>query len=183
MYDLLKKSFLDGPVVERNGYPYFVNPICDGIPRVEPSLLKEVTEGMMAVGNFDCDMILAPEAMGIHLAAPISLELGIPFSIIRKHSYGLPGEIEVGRKTGYSSDFLYINGPKKGDRVVLLDDTLSTGGTAKAIACALSSRGIDLVEFITVFDKAGHVEDPVPGVRTKSLLRVCIKDGRPALDC
>ena len=74
------------------------------------------------MGKFDCDVILAPEAMGIPLTVPISLRTRIPYSVIRKREYRLPGEISVQRGTGYSSGFLYINGLKKGDKVTIVDD-------------------------------------------------------------
>lgn len=178
---LLKKYFLESPVTDRDGYPYFVNPISDGIPRVDPALLEETVDGLLSIGKFDCDVILAPEAMGIPLAVPISLKTGIPYSVIRKRKYGLPGEITVKRATGYSSGFLYINGLKAGDKVAIVDDVLSTGGTVRAINAALKERGIVLNELVTVFDKT---ESPVTmeGVEIKSILRVGVKDGRPCIE-
>jgi adenine phosphoribosyltransferase len=183
VYELLRKSFMASPVIDRNGYPYFVNPISDGVPRVDPALLNEVVEGLIDLGDFDCDVILAPEAMGIPLAVPISLRLGIPYSIVRKRGYGLPGEIIIDRSTGYSSGSLYINGPGRGDRAVIVEDTLSTGGTVRALALALASHGIRLVEVLAVFDKTGDLADAVPGVRVKAMLRVGVRDGKPFLDC
>jgi adenine phosphoribosyltransferase len=183
VYELLRKSFLESQVIGRNGYSYFVNPISDGVPRVYPALMNEVVDGMIAIGNFDCDVILAPEAMGIPLAVPISLRLGIPYSIVRKRGYGIPGEIAVDRSTGYSYGSLYINGLYGGEKVVIVEDTLSTGGTARALALALASHGIKLVEVLAVFDKTGNPADAVPGVRVKAMLRVGVRNGKPFLDC
>lgn len=179
MYERLKKSFLESPVIERNVYPYFINPISDGIPAVDPALLKEVVDGMIDMGDFKCDIILAPEAMGVPLAVALSLSLGIPYSIIRKRRYGIPGEIEVYRDTGYSSGEIYVNGPKKGDRVVIVDDTLSTGGTMRALISALTSHGIEIVDILVVFDKTENISSAVPGVKVKALLNVSVKDGKP----
>ena len=39
---LLTRSFLSSPVVDRDGYPYFVNPVSDGIPLMTRELLDEV---------------------------------------------------------------------------------------------------------------------------------------------
>jgi adenine phosphoribosyltransferase len=179
VYELLKKSFLESPVIERNGYPYFINPMSDGIPTVEPALLKEVIDGMIEIGNFECDIILAPEAMGIPLVVALSLRLGIPYSIIRKRRYGIPEEIEVHRDTGYSSGNVYVNGLKKDDRVVIVDDTLSTGGTMRALVSSLTSRGIEIVDILVVFDKTENISTTVQGMNVKALLNVSIKDGRP----
>ena len=62
------------------------------------------------------------------LALMLSLQLGIPFTIIRKREYGLPGEVSIEQVTGYSKSKMYVNGLKKSDRVVIVDDVLSTGG-------------------------------------------------------
>ena len=47
--------------------------------------------------------------MGIHLATALSLEVGVPFVVVRKRKYGLPGELAVHQTTGYSKGELYIN--------------------------------------------------------------------------
>lgn len=182
MYELLKKSFLESPVIERNGYPYFINPISDGTPKVDPALLKEVIDGMIDICRFECDVILAPEAMGIPLAVALSIRLGIPYSVIRKRRYGIPGEIEVHRDTGYSSGNIYINGIKKGDRVVIVEDTLSTGGTMRALVSALTLHGVEITDILVVFDKTEDITSAVPGVNVKALLSIGVKDGKPYLN-
>lgn len=182
MYNLLKKSFLTGPVVDREGYPYYVNPISDGVPPADPALLEEVIDGLLDICDFDCDLILAPEAMGIPLAAVLSLRTGIPFGVIRKRKYGLPDEIVVTRDTGYSTAKLYINGVKRGDRVAIVDDTLSTGGTLKAVVSVLGEHGVEVTEVGIVFNKAGDTSDILPGIAIKSLLNVKIENGIPCLE-
>jgi adenine phosphoribosyltransferase len=121
-----------------------IHPITDGIPYITPELLKEVTDEMKKhikkCGTFD--RIVTMEAMGIPLATSLSLDLGIPFTIIRKRQYGLPGEVSVEQVTGYSKSKMYINGLKKGDTVILVDDVLSTGGTLKAVLYVLKEIGV-----------------------------------------
>ena len=56
-YPLLTASFLSSPVVDRNGYPYFVNPVSDGIPCMTRELLDEVVEGIVSVADLDCDIV------------------------------------------------------------------------------------------------------------------------------
>ena len=40
--DQLKQSLLEAPIIEKNGYHYFVHPISDGLPKLEPGLLREI---------------------------------------------------------------------------------------------------------------------------------------------
>ncbi len=181
MLERLKRSVTECPVVRIGEYQYFVHPITDGIPFMEPELLEEVVDEILAVGDFDCDYILAPEAMGIHLAVPISLRTGIPYSVVRKRRYGLEGEMNIAQSTGYSKSDMYINGISKGDRVTIVDDVLSTGGTLKALVNALKQKvGADVVDIIMVFEKTDRkkeIEEEI-GVPVKTLLKVDVIDGR-----
>jgi adenine phosphoribosyltransferase len=143
---LLEKSLLEAPIVKKGTYDYVIHPITDGVPYITPELLKEVADEMKKhikkCGNFD--RIVTMEAMGIPLASALSLDLGIPFTIIRKRQYGLPGEVSVEQVTGYSKSRMYVNGLKKGDTVILVDDVLSTGGTLKAVLYVLKDMGVNV---------------------------------------
>lgn len=145
----------DSPIIKKGEYYYIIHPITDGVPMITPALLKEVTEGLKKeikkVGKID--RIVTMEAMGIPLASVLSLELGIPFTIIRKREYGLPGEVSVEQVTGYSKAKLYINGLKKGDRIVIVDDVLSTGGTLRAVLTALDKLGVSVKGVFIAIDK------------------------------
>ncbi|MCL1979291.1 MAG: hypoxanthine/guanine phosphoribosyltransferase [Methanomassiliicoccaceae archaeon] len=172
MYERLKASVIGGPVIDRNGYPYLVHPVTDGIPLMEPDMLEEIIDWMVSAGDFDCDRIVAPEAMGIPLAVALSLRLRIPYSIIRKRQYGLEGEIPVRYSTGYSEGIVYMNGLKKGDRVVLVDDIVSSGGTLSAIVGALKENEISVKDILVVFGKGSGKQELSEslGIMIKSML-------------
>ncbi|MDD2626393.1 MAG: hypoxanthine/guanine phosphoribosyltransferase [Candidatus Methanomethylophilus sp.] len=181
MYNRLIASIEQSPVIDRNGYPYFVHPLTDGVPRMDPAVLGEVVDWMAGIGNFDCDVIAAPEAMGIPLAVALSLRLGIPYTVIRKKKYGLPGEIALTQQTGYSKSTMYIEGIRKGDRVVIVDDVVSTGGTMIALLKAFTEEiGAEIVDVIIPVDKGDgeKIVEKKTGIRVKSLIRVKIVDGK-----
>jgi len=147
---------------------------------VDPVILREVLDRILEIGDFQCDLLVAPEAMGIPLAAPLSLELGIPFTVVRKRRYGLPKEVRVNQITGYSSGEMFINGIEEGERVVIVDDIISTGGTLRAVIKALQSMRVELVDIIVVIEKGGgraKLENEL-GVYMKTLVRVEVRDGR-----
>lgn len=180
-FKLLEKSLSESPVVEFGDYPYFVNPVSDGVPYMDPELLEEVVDGIIEVSELDCDLILAPEAMGIPLAVGVSLRTGIPYSIIRKRRYGLPGEISLDHSTGYSRSPMYINGLIEDNRVMILDDVVSTGGTARSIIVALKASGITVTEICAVFNKSPdiHALSMDLGVPIRHLVTVEMRDGKP----
>jgi adenine phosphoribosyltransferase len=182
MLELLKKSLLEAPVVKKGDYYYVVHPITDGVPYIEKELLDEITDEMKKeiekLG--DIDRIVTIEAMGIPLASVLSMKTGIPFTIIRKRQYGLPGEISVEQVTGYSKSKLYINGLKKGDKIVIVDDVLSTGGTLRAVLNALKKMGVKIEGVIIVVDK-GEVAEKIQeefSIQIKKLIEIDVVDGK-----
>lgn len=179
--DKLKESISKCEIIYKNGYPYFIHPLTDGVPYIEPSILEEVTAAFMEISDLDCDIIVAPEAMGIPPASMISVRSGIPYTIVRKRGYGLPGEVNIAQYTGYSKSDMYINGIEKGDRVIVVDDVLSTGGTMRAILNALVNViGAEVTDVLVIFEKSSKVPEIEEefGVKIKSLLKVNITNGK-----
>ena len=178
--DRLKESLSTSPVVKMGDYDYFVNPITDGIPQMDPAVLADIIDGLQEIGDFDCDIIVAPESMGIPIAVPLSLRLGIPYNIVRKKRYGLPGEVNITQTTGYSKSEMYINGISRGDRVTVVDSVVSTGGTLRAILRGLGSIGAEVVDVLVPVEK-GDGKAPLErdlGIRIKTLVKIRCQCGK-----
>ncbi len=154
--DRLRESLHEAPIVDKDGYQYLVHPISNGVPMLDPALLREVVVGVTRNASLDVDKIVAPEAMGIHLATALSLQTDVPLVVIRKRSYGLDDEVALHKSTGYSESEMYINDVEDGDRVLIVDDLLSTGGTLAAICDALDGIGAEIVDIVVVIRKAGE---------------------------
>lgn len=180
MMERFISSLEAAPIVNVGGYEYFIHPITDGVPRVEPAVLGEVIGAMLRISSLDCDIILAPEAMGIPLGAILSMRAGIPYVVARKRRYGLPDEVEIGRSTGYSKGSMYINDVRKGERVIIIDDVLSTGGTLRPIMLALQRAGAQIAEVLVAVEKgsAGEKLEREFGVPVRALVKVEVRDGR-----
>jgi len=175
----LRDSLRCSKIVKMGDYDYFVSPITDGVPWVDPDVLSEVLAALKEIGNFDCDLIAAPESMGIPLAVPLSMECGIPYTIIRKKRFGLPGEVAVPQITRYSKSELYVNGISKGDRVTVVDSVVSSGGTLRAVIRALRSIGAEIVDLLVVVEKGAgkKIIEEEFGVKVETLVKVEISDG------
>jgi adenine phosphoribosyltransferase len=124
------------------------------------------------------------EAMGIHIATALSLETNIPFVVVRKRCYELEEEVAVHQVTGYSECELYINGIKKGDKVLVVDDVLSTGGTMIAVLNALKSSGAQIADVIAVVEKGDGKEQvkTKTGYEVKTLVKVDVKNGKVVIE-
>jgi adenine phosphoribosyltransferase len=173
MLDRLVMSLETCPMVKRGDYNYFIHPITDGVPIIDPALLREVCNGMVKMLNFtDVDTIVVVEAMGIHIGSILSTMTDIPMTIMRKRAYKLPGEIAVHQTTGYSKGELYLNGVYNGDRVVIIDDVVSTGGTMRALLKALEIAGAEVVDVCIAVQRG----DPDIGRSYKSLVKIEVTD-------
>ncbi|MFB6268277.1 MAG: hypoxanthine/guanine phosphoribosyltransferase [Halodesulfurarchaeum sp.] len=176
--DKLQASLLEAPIIEKEGYQYFVHPISDGVPMLEPGLLREIVIKIIRKAELeDVDKIVTPAAMGIHISTAVSLMTDIPLVVIRKRSYGLDGEVALAQQTGYSESEMYINDVDAGDRVLVLDDVLSTGGTLRAITEALDHIEADIVDIVAVIKKTGPNELDETAHDVKTLINVDVQDG------
>ncbi|ESS07262.1 MAG: hypothetical protein A07HB70_00536, partial [uncultured archaeon A07HB70] len=115
--NLLRESLLEAPIIEKEGgYEYFVHPVSDGVPMLEPELLREIVVRIIRKAELeDVDKIVTPAAMGIHISTAVSLMTDIPLVVIRKRRYGLAGEVSLTQQTGYSEGEMYINDVEPGD--------------------------------------------------------------------
>ena len=178
--DKLRRSLRDAPIVERDdGYDYFVHPISDGVPMLEPGLLREIVIGIIRKAHLDdIDKIVTPAAMGIHLSTAVSLMTDVPLVVVRKRQYGLEGEVALSQVTGYSENQMYINDVEAGDGVLVLDDVVSTGGTLTAVCGALEEIGADLADVVAVIKKVGGENELESSpYAAKTLINVDVADG------
>ena len=180
MLEKLRESMANCPIVEFGDYQYFVHPITDGIPEGDPEILREVVDAIVETMDLSCDKIVTAESMGFPLAIALSLKTGIPYVFIRKRKYGLPGEMSLKQTTGYSGSDMYVNFIQEGDKVVFIDDVLSTGGTLKAIISTLREIGAEIVDVLAVFEKVGVREELERelNIQIKTLLPVEVIDGK-----
>lgn len=175
----LTRSLESAHVVDRDGYQYFVHPVTDGIPLVEPQILREIADAIVRVTSLDeIDKILTAEAMGIHLTTAVSLATDVPFVIARKRSYEFDGEVAVHQQTGYSESELYLNFIDPDDRVLLLDDVYSTGNTLAALAGGVDRCGATIEDIVVVIRRATGDTVPDLPVPVRHLLEIDVVDGK-----
>lgn len=97
--------------------------------------------------NKGVDMIVGPEARGFIVGCPVAYELGIGFAPARKKGK-LPREtVEVNYGLEYGNDILQIHKDaiKPGQKVLVCDDLLATGGTIAATIKLIEQLGGEVV--------------------------------------
>tara|TARA_B100000029_G_scaffold501463_1_gene574917 strand:- start:32866 stop:33387 length:522 start_codon:yes stop_codon:yes gene_type:complete len=115
------------------------------------------------------DTILGIESRGFIFGAPLALELNCPFAIARKPGK-LPGEtISIEYDLEYGTDKIEIHKDviNEHNKVLIVDDLIATGGTAKAVGKLVKSAGGIIVSYaflINLIDLKGKDDlapDPV----------------------
>jgi adenine phosphoribosyltransferase len=112
-------------------------------PKAWKSCVDQLAE---AAAAHKPDLLVGIESRGFLTAAPLALELGCGFMMVRKKGK-LPGEtVPYTYDLEYGSDTIEIqrDAIEPGQRLVLLDDLLATGGTASAAVSLLRQVGGDV---------------------------------------
>lgn len=172
----LKDSLLAAPIIWKGDYPYFIHPLTDGVPRLDPSVLTAVVELIEAAVDWQSiDLVLGIEAMGLPLTSPLSMRNNKPQVVVRKRSYGLEGEVAIDQSTGYSKGSMYLNDIAKDERILIVDDVLSTGGTLDAIIGGLETIGAKIASIVVVVEKGPglqQLQEKYPHIEISSIVRL-----------
>ena len=173
---ILKQSLSDAPIIWKGDYPYFIHPITDGVPRLEPNVLQAIVDLIEPLVDWDnIDIILGIEAMGLPLTAPLAMRTGVPMVIARKRNYGLEGEVEINQQTGYSKGNIYLNDIKAGERIAIIDDVLSTGGTMRSVIEGEKQTKASVENIVIVVEKGDgmqNLKQDYPSIRFDSLVKL-----------
>ena len=179
---VLQDSLRGAPIIWKGEYPYFIHPISDGIPRMEAEVLRATRDLIVSMVDWSqIDLIVSVEAMGLPLLAAVGEATGKPTVVIRKRSYGMEGEVRVDVSTGYSSSTAYINDISPGERLLIVDDVISTGGTLEPLLESLEGMGAILQDVIVAIEKGeGRVRlsEERPEWPISTLSRIDIVDGK-----
>lgn len=100
------------------------------------------------------DKVAAIESRGFILGAPLAYFLNIGFVPIRKKGK-LPAETigqDYDLEYGKDRIEIHVDAVLKGEKVLLVDDLIATGGTAEAATKLISSVGGEIVECCFVID-------------------------------
>jgi adenine phosphoribosyltransferase len=131
--------------------------------------------GALAAGHGRVDKVAGIEARGFILAAPVALRLGAGFVPVRKQGKLPAATIARTYQLEYGTATLEVHQDAfdAGDRVLIVDDVLATGGTASATADLVRRSGAE-VTGVAVMLELGFLSGraQLPGVDVRSLLVV-----------
>ena len=130
-------------------------------------LMQEKLEGL------DFDIVVGPESRGFIFGVPIAYNLKKPFIPIRKKGK-LPREtvsIEYELEYGTATIEMHKDAIKPGQKVVIIDDLIATGGTNEAMIKLIESLGGKVVKTVFLMELAGlHGRDKLQGYDIDSVI-------------
>lgn len=139
---ILEAAYLEGDFTLRSGQKskYYLDKYLFATrPDILAPLAKELAKKLPPLDTFD--RLAGPELGAVALVAALSIEVGKPFVIVRK-----------GQK-GYGTDKVVEGKLLAGEKVVLIEDILTTAGAAIQAAENLRAFGHEVLVIIGVIDR------------------------------
>ncbi|MCR2032859.1 adenine phosphoribosyltransferase [Anaerofustis stercorihominis] len=142
-------------VKDKEALNYTINALCDLI-------------------DGEVDLIVGPESRGFIFGTAVAYKIGAGFVPVRKPGK-LPAEtISYTYDLEYGTDTIEIHKDaiKKGDKVVIIDDLIATGGTLQASAKAIEMLGGEIVSIVSLMELTGlNGRDKLKGYDVKTLVQ------------
>ena len=109
------------------------------------------------IGDFEFDVVVGPESRGFIFGVPVAYNLHKSFVPVRKKGK-LPCEtvsMEYELEYGSAVIEMHKDSIKPGQKVVIIDDLMATGGTIEAIVKLVESLGGEVVKIVFLMELAG----------------------------
>ncbi|MEA3200439.1 MAG: adenine phosphoribosyltransferase [Thermoplasmata archaeon] len=138
----------------------------------DPVLLSRAVEAMAEPWRGRVDAVAGVESRGFMLGAPVALRLGLPFVPVRKAGK-LPGvTLREAYDLEYAKATLEVQADafRPGERVLVVDDVLATGGTALAAARLVEKAGARVVGWSFLLEIDGLPGRARLGERARALV-------------
>lgn len=116
---------------------------------------KMAVDGIIEkLNGVDFNVVVGPEARGFIFGAPVAYTLNKSFALIRKKGK-LPCETiseDYELEYGTATLEMHKDSIKPGDKVVIVDDLIATGGTTKAMIKLIERLGGEVVRICNVIE-------------------------------
>lgn len=125
------------------------------------------------IADLEYDVVAGPESRGFIFGTPIAYNNNKPFVLIRKKGK-LPCEtveISYDLEYGQATIEMHKDSIQPGQRVLIVDDLIATGGTTEAMIKLVESLGGIVVGIVVLIELAGlQGRDKVKGYRVESAI-------------
>ncbi len=165
----------------RKQYLYILNPYTEHYKPPRPDIYEWIAEKIDEATPDDIDKVVVPESLGIPIAQLVASRKGRPLAIIRKRPFK-PGDKGIEYASGYEKGYYYIYGINPDEKVLIVDDTVSTGGTLISIIDELRRMGVEVVSIACIMSKRPYggknLVEEIAGIKVHSIVEVWFEEGK-----
>ena len=139
----------------RREYRYLVNPLTEAVPPPSAEMMEWLAGVMERMAPSEVDKIVTFEALGIPYSLLLAQRRKLPLVIVRKRDFYAPEHqfAKVRYRSGFERGTYYVYDLSPGDRVLVIDDMVSTGGTLVPTLKELRAKGVLVQKAICVGEK------------------------------
>ena len=123
-----------------------------------PSAFKQACRQLAEqVQQTGAEAVFGIESRGFLFAAPVAIQLGLPLILVRKHGKLPRATHKASYELEYGMDHLEVHRDdvQPGQRCVVIDDVLATGGTASAVVKLLELAGAHVAGAVFLIELLG----------------------------
>ena len=124
--------------------------------------------------ELNANVVMGPDARGFIIGCPVAYAMGVGFVPVRKPGKLPRKTVEEKYDLEYGSNVLCVHEDaiKKGDRVLIIDDLLATGGTLKATIDLVQKLGGEVAGIGLLIElEELNGKDLIKGYKYKSLIK------------
>jgi phosphoribosyl-AMP cyclohydrolase/adenine/guanine phosphoribosyltransferase-like PRPP-binding protein len=165
-------------------YRYIVNPLTENIPPPDPLWSEWIANIIHRQTDDDIDKVVTAESLGLPIAQLVASLKRKPLAVVRKRNfYDTSNFLAKARyASGFERGTYWIYGVSAGDKVLVIDDAVSTGGTLAPLISALQEKDVTITDVFCVLEKPEYqgVRNvrKATGLNVKTLFRVDTRSRR-----
>lgn len=176
----LRQIYERASVISTGDFFTTVNSFTDQVEPLSASLLRGLADLIVESTDKPFNVVVGEEDKGAHIATAVSLRADVPLTLARIYQYSgaslHPTSVAVEVHSEYQRGTLVLNGLTSYHDALLVEDTISTGGTIVSLIRAIRSQGARIVRCVAVVEKLGpngvsHVGVET-GIQVETLIRI-----------
>lgn len=150
-------AFDKRPIAVVKGSRYLINPLTDHYPTTTYELLDDTVEELSKLTDYSkATKLLGEEDRGGFLCTLLAYKHKKAFGMAKWNPLDLVGQHEVEFRNAYAEGKMYIYGVEKGDKVIIVEDMVDSGGTIIALVKLLQKIEVEILDIVTVAVKTDY---------------------------
>ena len=147
-------AFHNQPLTPVKGRNYIITPLVDHEPETPYTLMNEAITYLSKLADFSgANKVVGEEDRGGFIAALVAHANRKSLGMVKWNPMGLTSQIAVDFRNAYAEGKMYLHGVRTGDKVVIIEDLVDSGGTIISMIELLREHGVQVMDIAVVAEK------------------------------